>query len=61
MANEKKFQSGREIFEQYIPDYFREESELDDGEAKAEQFVEAILCDFSSQTPRRSKRNAAND
>ena len=48
MAKSKRFQSGREIFEQYIPEYEPEDVEKEDVSEQADRLAEAILNDFSA-------------
>ena len=48
MSTSKRFQSGREIFRHYIPDYEPEDIEQDDVSKQADKLAEAILNDFSA-------------
>ncbi|MCY4584291.1 MAG: hypothetical protein OXE50_16080 [Chloroflexi bacterium] len=49
MNEKKRFQSGREIFEAFIPDYVTSDTEQQqDASNDVEQLVEAILGDFSA-------------
>ena len=48
MAKSKRFQSGREIFHKYIPDYEPEDVEQEDVSKQADRLAESILNDFST-------------
>ncbi len=60
MAESKKFQSGREIFEEFIPDYKTDDTELEDVSSQTDRFVEAILCDFNTRVPKSTRASASS-
>ena len=56
MPKSKRFQSGREIFEHFIPNY--EPENLDDCEVsvRAEKLAEAIIGEFAGQVSGNNRR-----
>lgn len=48
MRNPKRFQSGREIFQEYIPQYKPDSLAEKDPSERATRLAEAILRDFSA-------------
>ena len=55
MPKSKRFQSGREIFQEYIPGY-EEDAEEDDIECQSQELIEVILNDFGQKVERVSNR-----
>ena len=51
MVEKKRFQSGREIFEKFIPDYESDDGDPLDASSDVTQLVETLLVDFSSSIP----------
>ena len=51
MPKSRRFQSGREIFEEYIPDYVANDATVEIGQGPADKIVDAILCDFYTRVP----------
>ena len=63
MAKSKRFQSGREVFHTYIPDFEEEEETFDDDiSSRSKELIEAILGDFGKKveraTSQRQRRRA---
>ena len=57
MANSKRFQSGREIFEHYISSYVPDRPENYDLSSRADELADEILSDFAAGVHRRSQVN----
>lgn len=62
MSKSKRFQSGREIFQEFIPGFEDDEKEYEDSECQGDGLVENLLEEFSRKVERAaappSRRNA---
>ena len=61
MAKSRRFQSGREIFEEYIPDYVTEGPDVDIETGNADKIIDALLCDFYTRVPVPARSDAKED
>lgn len=56
MSKSKRFQSGREIFEHYIPNYEADSSKKREVSERADILAENIICEFADRVSKGAKQ-----
>lgn len=59
MSKSKKFQSGREIFKHYIPNYGFDSSDKREVSERADRLAENIICEFADSVSTRGRQRTA--